>query len=271
MRTENVTVNIGPQHPSTHGVFRMVVNMDGETITDLQPVMGYLHRNHEKIGERNTFLGNIPYTDRLDYLSSMSNNHGYVLAIEKLLGITPPERAEWIRILMVELTRIVNHLWALGFLLNDIGALQTPMLYLTIERELILDLFEASSGTRMMCNYMRFGGLAYDLPKEVRGQEIYSFLTELIHERLPKILDELDYYISGNEIIRERSIGIGVLTREEAINYSTCGPVLRGSGVQYDVRKAEPYSYYEHLDFDIPVEQAGDVYARYWVRVHEMA
>ena len=270
IRTDHVTVNIGPQHPSTHGVFRMVVTMDGETITDLEPVMGYLHRNHEKIGERNTFLGNIPYTDRLDYLSSMSNNHGYVLAIEKLLGVTPPERAEWIRILMVELTRMVNHLWALGFLLNDIGALQTPMLYLTIERELILDLFEAASGTRMMCNYMRFGGLAYDLPREVRGQETTKFLDELVHERLPKILDELDYYISGNEIIRERSIGIGVLTREQAINYSTCGPVLRGSGVKYDVRKAEPYSYYEHLDFDIPTETAGDVYARYWVRVREM-
>ncbi|MCA9980785.1 MAG: NADH-quinone oxidoreductase subunit C, partial [Anaerolineales bacterium] len=146
IRTENVTVNIGPQHPSTHGVFRLVVTMDGETIVDLKPVMGYLHRNHEKIGERNTFIQNIPYTDRLDYLSSMSNNHGYVLAIEKLLGLEVPERAEWIRILMVELTRICNHLWATGFLINDIGAFQTPMLYLTIERELILDLFEATAG-----------------------------------------------------------------------------------------------------------------------------
>lgn len=271
LRTENVTVNIGPQHPSTHGVFRIVVTMDGETIVDLKPVMGYLHRNHEKIGERNTFLQNIPYTDRLDYISSMGNNHGYCLAIEKLLGVEVPERAEWIRILMVELTRIVNHLWSIGFLVNDLGAFQTPMLYLTIERELILDLFEATAGARMMCNYMRFGGLAYDLPSEVRGQETTKFLDELVFERLPKILEEADTYLTGSEIIRERSIGIGVLTREDAIAYSTCGPMLRASGVNYDIRKKEPYSFYEHLDFDIPVRTGGDVYDRYMVRVQEMA
>lgn len=270
IRTDIVTVNIGPQHPSTHGVFRMVVTLDGETVVDLKPVMGYLHRNHEKIGERNTFLQNIPYTDRLDYLSSMGNNQGYVMAIEELMGVTPPERAEWIRILMVELTRICNHLWSIGFLINDLGAFQTPMLYLTIERELILDLFEATAGSRMMCNYMRFGGLAYDLPPVVRGQETMAFLNELVHERLPKILDELDIYLTGNEIIRERCVGIGKMTREEAIAYSTCGPMLRGSGVNYDVRKQEPYSYYEHLDFDIPVRQGGDVFDRYMVRVEEM-
>ena len=159
MKTDKITVNMGPQHPSTHGVFRMVVTLDGETVIDLKPVMGYLHRNHEKIGERNTFIQNIPYTDRLDYLSSMGNNHGYVLAIEKLLGSEVPERAEWIRILMVELTRICNHLWALGFLLNDLGALQTPMLYFYLERELILDFFESAAGARLLCNYMRFGGV----------------------------------------------------------------------------------------------------------------
>ncbi|MDJ0752671.1 MAG: NADH-quinone oxidoreductase subunit D [Ardenticatenaceae bacterium] len=270
IRTDIVTVNIGPQHPSTHGVFRMVVTLDGETVIDLKPVMGYLHRNHEKIGERNTFLQNIPYTDRLDYISSMGNNQGYVMAIEKLLGVTPPERAEWIRILMVELTRICNHLWSIGFLINDLGAFQTPMLYLTIERELILDLFEATAGSRMMCNYMRFGGLAYDLPPAVRGQETMAFLTELVYERLPKILDELDIYLTGNEIIRERCVGIGIMTREEAIAYSACGPMLRGSGVNYDVRKQDPYSYYEHLDFDIPVRQGGDVFDRYMIRVEEM-
>ncbi len=270
IRTDTVTVNIGPQHPSTHGVFRMVVTMNGETVVDLKPVMGYLHRNHEKIGERNTFLGNIPYTDRLDYLSSMSNNHGYMLAIEKLLGVKPPERAEWIRILMVELTRIVNHLWSLGFLINDLGAFQTPMLYLTIERELILDLFEATAGSRMMCNYMRFGGLAYDLPPFVRSQPTIEFLDELIHTRLPQILEEIDTYLTGNEIIRERCIGVGKLSRKDAIAYSTCGPVMRASGVNYDVRKAEPYSFYSHLNFDIPVRQNGDVFDRYMVRVQEM-
>ena len=270
MKTDKLTVNMGPQHPSTHGVFRMVVTLDGETVVDLKPVMGYLHRNHEKIGERNTFIQNIPYTDRLDYLSSMSNNHGYVLAVEKLLGSKVPERAEWIRLLMVELTRICNHLWALGFLLNDLGALQTPMLYFYLERELILDFFEAAAGSRMMCNYMRFGGVAYDLPDDVRGQETIQFLEELIYEHIPAVLEQGNGLMTNNEIVRARSIGVGVLPREAAIAYSAAGPVLRASGVQYDVRRAEPYSYYESLDFDIPVRHNGDIYDRYLIRMDEM-
>ena len=270
MRTDKLTVNIGPQHPSTHGVFRVVVTLDGETIVDLKPVMGYLHRNHEKIGERNTFIQNIPYTDRLDYLSSMSNNHGYVIAVEKLMDLAVPERAEWIRILMVELTRICNHLWALGFLLNDLGALQTPMLYYYIERELILDFFEATSGARMMCNYMRFGGLAYDLPDDIRGQATMDFLNELVYERLPAALEQGDNLITGNEIVQARCIGVGYLSAEDAIAYSTAGPVLRASGVQYDLRRADPYSYYEHLDFDIPVLYNGDIFDRYLIRMMEM-
>ncbi len=225
LKTDKVIVNMGPQHPSTHGVFRMVVTLDGETIVGLKPVMGYLHRNHEKIGERNTFIQNIPYTDRLDYISSMSNNHGYVLAVEKLMGAEVPERAEWIRILMVELTRIVNHLWALGFLLNDLGALQTPMLYFYIERELVLDFFEATAGSRMMCNFMRFGGVAYDLPDDVRGQPIMKFLNDLIYERIPKALEQGDGLMTGNEILRNRSIGVGYLSAEDAIAYSAAGPV----------------------------------------------
>lgn len=270
LKTETVTVNLGPQHPSTHGVFRMVATLDGETVIDLKPVMGYLHRNHEKIGERNTFIMNMPYTDRLDYLSSMSNNHGYALAIEKLLDIEVPERAEWIRILMVELTRICNHLWALGFLLNDLGALQTPMLYYYIERELMLDFFEATAGSRMMCNYMRFGGVAYDLPDELRGQPIMNFLEELVYERLPRSLDQGDRLITNNEIVRARSIGVGYLSPEDAIAYSTAGPMLRASGVPYDLRRADPYSYYEHLDFDVAVRYNGDIYDRYLVRMDEM-
>ncbi len=270
LKTDKVIVNMGPQHPSTHGVFRMVVTLDGETIVGLKPVMGYLHRNHEKIGERNTFIQNIPYTDRLDYISSMSNNHGYVLAVEKLMGAAVPERAEWIRILMVELTRIANHLWALGFLLNDLGALQTPMLYYYIERELILDLFEATAGSRMMCNYMRFGGVAYDLPDDVRGQPIMQFLNDLIYERLPKVLDQGDGLMTGNEIVRGRGIGVGYLSREDAIAYSAAGPLLRASGVAYDVRRAEPYSYYEHLDFDVAVRYNGDIYDRFLIRMDEM-
>ncbi len=162
--TESIVVNLGPHHPSTHGVFRMITRIEGETILALEPEMGYLHRNHEKIGERNTWLMNMPFTDRLDYLNSMSNNLGYALAVEKLAGIEVPERANYIRIIMAELSRVVNHTWSIGFILNDLGALQTPALYAIEEREMILDLFEAVSGSRMMCNYMRFGGVVRDLP-----------------------------------------------------------------------------------------------------------
>ncbi len=270
MNTDKVIVNMGPQHPSTHGVFRMVVTLDGETVVDLKPVMGYLHRNHEKIGERNTFIMNMPYTDRLDYLSSMCSNQAYAMAMEKLLGFEVAERAEWLRMLMVELTRICNHLWALGFLLNDLGALQTPMLYFYIERELILDFFEATTGARMMCNYMRFGGVSYDLPDDVRGQSIMSFLDELINVRLPKALDQGDELITGNEIVRARGIGYGYISPEDAIAMSLTGPLLRASGVPYDVRKAEPYSFYDQVDFDVAVRYNGDIFDRYLVRMDEM-
>ncbi|MER3544428.1 MAG: NADH-quinone oxidoreductase subunit NuoD [Chloroflexota bacterium] len=265
LKTDHIVVNLGPQHPSTHGVFRVVVTLSGETIVDLQPVMGYLHRNHEKIGERNTFIMNIPYTDRLDYICSMSNNLGYVLAVEKLMGIKPPERAEYIRVLMVELTRIVNHLWAIGFLLNDLGAFFTPALYAIEERELILDVFEATAGSRMMCNYMRFGGVARDLPEGV-----YERCRELVFERLPRAIDELDNYLTHNEIILSRCKGVGYLPPEMAIAYSAAGPVLRASGVPYDVRRAEPYSIYDRFDFDVAVRYNGDVYDRYLIRVDEM-
>ncbi|MGH2537920.1 MAG: NADH-quinone oxidoreductase subunit D [Candidatus Promineifilaceae bacterium] len=248
----------------------MVVTLDGETVIDLKPVMGYLHRNHEQIGERNTWIMNIPYTDRLDYISSMSNNHGYVLGVEQLMDAEVAERAEWLRILMVELTRIVNHAWSLGFLLNDLGALQTPMLYLYIERELVLDLFEATAGSRMMCNYMRFGGVAYDLPDGVRGQPIRQFLHELIHDRLPRAIEQLNTFITGSEIVRSRCIEVGYLSREDAIAYSTAGPLLRASGVAYDVRRAQPYSFYDKLDFDVAVRYNGDIYDRYLVRIDEM-
>lgn len=265
LETDQIIVNLGPQHPSTHGVFRMVVTLDGETIVDLQPVMGYLHRNHEKIGERNTFIMNMPYTDRLDYISSMGNNFGYALAVEKLMGIQPPERAEYIRVMMAELTRIVNHLWAIGFLLNDLGAFFTPALYAINERELILDVFEATAGSRMMCNYFRFGGLARDLPIGV-----LETVRELVFERLPRRIDELDVYLTENEIIRSRCIGVGVLPPEEAIALSAAGPVLRASGVPYDVRKADPYSIYDRLDFDMAVRYNGDIYDRYLIRIDEM-
>jgi len=265
LHTEQVVVNLGPQHPSTHGVFRMVAKLDGETLVDLKPVMGYLHRNHEKIGERNTFLQNIPFTDRLDYFSSMSNNFGYVLAVEKLMGIAPPERAEYIRVIMAELTRIANHVAAIGFLLNDLGAYFTPILYAFEERELILDIFEAVAGSRMMCNYYRFGGVARDLPEGILPR-----IHDLVFDRLSRKIDELEMYLTNNEIVRARAEGVGVLTPEQAIAYSVVGPVARASGVPYDLRRADPYSIYDRFDFDVAVRYHGDVYDRYLVRIDEI-
>ncbi len=266
LETDEIVVNLGPQHPSTHGVFRVVVRLDGETITGLEPVMGYLHRNHEKIGERNTFIMNIPFTDRLDYLSSMSNNFGYALAVEKLMPrVSVPERAEYIRVIMAELTRISNHLWAIGFLLNDMGAFFTPSLYAIEERELILDLFEAVAGSRMMCNYFRFGGVSRDL-----SEDALQLARSLAYDRLPRKIGELDSYLTNNEIVRTRCEGVGVLTPEEAIAYSAAGPVLRASGVPYDVRRADPYSIYDRFDFDVAVRYHGDVYDRYLIRLDEI-
>lgn len=263
--TDRMIVNLGPQHPSTHGVFRMVVALEGETVLGLKPVVGYLHRNHEKIGERNTFLGNMPFTDRLDYISSMSNNFGYALAVEKLMGISPTERAEYLRVIMAELTRIGSHLIAIGFLLNDLGAFFTPSLYSLEEREFILDIFEAVSGSRMMCNYFRFGGVSRDLP-----EGIYKKIKDLVFDRLPRKIDEIDKYLTRNEIVRIRCEGVGVLRPEEAIALSASGPVLRASGVPYDVRRADPYSIYERFDFDVVYGVHGDVYDRYLVRLGEI-
>lgn len=263
--TDHIIVNLGPQHPSTHGVFRVAVVLDGEKIVNLKPVMGYLHRNHEKIGERNTFIMNMPYTDRLDYLSSMSNNFGYALAVEKLMNVKPTERAEYIRVMMAEMTRIANHLMAIGALLNDLGAYFTPMLYALEERELLLDIFEAVSGSRMMCNYFRFGGVARDLPEGTLQK-----IKGLFFERLPRKIEEIDRFLSENEIIRSRGIGQGVLTAEDAIKYSASGPLLRASGIPYDVRRAEPYSIYDRFEFDVVVRTNGDIYDRLMVRFDEI-
>ena len=265
LTSDHIIVNMGPQHPSTHGVFRVAVMLDGEKIVNLKPVMGYLHRNHEKIGERNTYLMNMPYTDRLDYLSSMSNNFGYALAVEKLMNIKPPERAEYIRVMMAEMTRIANHLMAIGALTNDLGAYFTPMLYSLEERELLLDVFEAVSGSRMMCNYFRFGGVARDLPEGVLEK-----IKGLFFDRLPRKIDEIDRFLSDNEIVRSRGIGQGVLSAENAIRYSAAGPLLRASGIPYDIRRADPYSIYDRFDFDVAVRQNGDIYDRLMVRFDEI-
>jgi NADH-quinone oxidoreductase subunit D/NADH-quinone oxidoreductase subunit C/D len=286
LASEQVVVSLGPQHPSTHGVFRMVATLDGETIVQLQPVMGYLHRNHEKIGERNTFIQNMPFTDRLDYFCSLSNNFGYAMAVEHLLALgaryePPTYRAEVIRVLMAELTRILNHLVAIGFFLNDLGAYFTPLMYAIIERELILDFFEAVTGSRMMCNYLRFGGVAADLPERilstatyaddrVRDMDTMDYLRRLIHDRLPRAIDQTDELLTTNEIVTNRAIGVGILTREDAIAYSAAGPLLRASGVPYDVRRAQPYSIYPDLEFDVAVRSHGDIYDRYLIRLDEM-
>jgi NADH-quinone oxidoreductase subunit C/D len=265
LETEQIIVNMGPQHPSTHGVFRAVVVLDGETVTSLKPVMGYLHRNHEKIGERNTFLQNMPYTDRLDYFNSMSNNWGYALAVEKLMGVQVAERAEYIRVIMAELTRIQNHLIWIGMMLNDLGTYFTPALYAFEERELILDVFEAASGSRMMCNYYRFGGVVRDIPAEA-----FEKIKGLVHDRLPAKIEEFERLLSENEVLVSRLKGVGYLSAEDAIATSTTGPVLRASGVPYDIRRADPYGIYDRFDFDIVSRPEGDMYARYAVRIEEM-
>ena len=264
LQTQELQINIGPQHPSTHGVFRMIVTVDGETIVDLKPVFGYLHRNHEQLAEVSTYIQSMPYTDRLDYFNSMANNHALALAVEKLAGISVPQRAEYIRVLMVELTRILNHASAIGFLLNDMGAWQTPLMFGMREREKILDLFEMASGARMMCNYFRFGGVWRDLPPEFIPQ-----LKELM-QGLPSFFDEFERLLKENEILLSRTINVGVLPKEVAVSYSVTGPVLRASGIPYDVRRAEPYSVYDELDFDIPIGSVGDVYDRFLIRIEEM-
>lgn len=264
-QSDRLVVNMGPQHPSTHGVFQMRLVLDGETVVDLEPVMGYMHRNHEKIGERNLWLGNMPFTDRLDYIAQLGSEWGYALCVERMMGLEVPERAEYIRVIMAELNRIQSHFWSIGFLLNDLGAFFTPSLYAIEERELVLDLFEMATGSRLMCNYMRFGGVAYDLP-----DAFLPLARTLVDDRLERAIDEIDAYLTNNEIVMERMKGVGILPPELAIAYSTSGPVLRGSGVPYDVRKAEPYGLYDRFDWNVVTAAEGDVYARYAVRIGEM-
>jgi NADH-quinone oxidoreductase subunit C/D len=265
MKTDELIVNMGPQHPSTHGVLRMVVKLDGETITDLKLVLGYLHRNHEQIGERNTWLHNIPFTDRLDYLCGIANEWGYVNGVEKLMKVKPTERAEYLRVILSELNRISSHFWAIGFLLNDLGAFYTPALYFITEREFVLDILDQVTGSRMMNNYMRFGGVSRDIMPDQ-----FASIRTLVYERMPKAIDELERLLSDNEILRARTIGVGFLSAERCIAYSVTGPVLRASGVPYDIRRADPYGIYDRFDFDIPVYYGGDVYDRYRVRIAEM-
>jgi NADH-quinone oxidoreductase subunit D len=257
-------ISMGPQHPSTHGVFRMNVVLDGEVVVRLKPVFGYLHRNHEKIAENETYLGSMPYTDRLDYICSITNNWGYALAVEKLAGIQVPERAEYLRVITGELTRLQNHASLIGFLLQDMGSSGTPLMYAFREREKILDLFEELTGARMMCNYMRFGGCRVDMPAGWLDR------TKKVVREFPRFLDEYEQLLVGNEILMERTQGIGVLSRELAINAGISGPMARASGVNYDIRKVDKYSIYDRFSFRVPLGAHGDVYDRYMMRFLEM-
>ncbi len=261
---EYLEVAMGPHHPSTHGVFRMDVVLDGEKIIRLKPVFGYLHRNHEKIAENTTYLASMPYTDRLDYLCSMTNNWAYALSVEKLTGLQAPERAEYIRVITAELTRLVNHTCLIGFLAQDMGALGTPLMYAFREREAILDLFEALSGSRMMCNYMRFGGCRVDLPAGWIQQ------AQKIVGGYGRFLDEFETLLSGNEILLSRTQGIGKVSAELAVNAGLTGPMLRATGVNYDLRKVDKYGIYDRFSFRVPLGDHGDVYDRYMMRLLEM-
>jgi NADH-quinone oxidoreductase subunit D len=264
IRTEPFVLNMGPVHPSTHGVFRMRATLDGEVVVDIEPVFGYLHRGIEKLAEQRTYGGFIPLTDRLDYISSMNNNFAYCLAVEKLAGIKVPERAEYIRVIMSELQRVAAFLIAVGAFLNDCGAYFTPFLYMFRERERIVDLFEMVSGQRLTYNYMRVGGVSQDLPEEFMPA-LRKFMN-----MMPRFMDEYDRFLMQNEILIARSKGVGILSKEQAINSSASGPVLRASGVNWDIRKADPYSIYDRFEFDVPTQETGDCYDRYRQRVEEM-
>ena len=257
-------ISMGPQHPSTHGVFRMNVTLDGEQVVKLKPVFGYLHRNHEKIAETESYLGCMPYTDRLDYICSITNNWAYAIAVEKLAGIQVPERAEYLRVITGELTRLQNHAGLIGFLMQDMGASGTPLMYAFREREKVLDLFEALTGARMMCNYMRFGGCRCDLPAG------WLDGAKKVVDGFPRFLDEFESLLKTNEILMARTQGVGIVTKAQAINAGLSGPMARASGVDYDLRKVDKYGVYERFNFRVPLGEVGDVYDRYMLRVLEM-
>ena len=264
LKTEPVTINLGPQHPSTHGVFRLRVTFDGEVVVDVEPVLGYLHRGSEKLAESRTYVQIVTLTDRMDYIASMSNNLAYVRAVEKLADIDVPERAQYIRVISAELQRIASHMMATGFLLNDLGAFATPLMYCFRERERILDPFEMLCGARITLSYMRPGGLFQDAP-----EEFWPALDRIV-EDLPSAIDELENLITGNEIVLTRTRGVGVLTAEQAIDNSVSGPMLRAAGVEWDLRKADPYEVYDRVDFQVAVGCRGDSYDRLVLRILEM-
>jgi NADH-quinone oxidoreductase subunit D len=260
---KTITMNMGPQHPSTHGVLRVVVELDGETVVKAEPVVGYLHTGIEKTMESKLYYKALPCTDRMDYLAPMSNNLGYSLAVEKLMDIEVPEKVKWARVCLAELTRLNSHLVWLGTHAIDLGAM-SMLLYAFRERELIIDIYEACGGQRMMTSYIRIGGLAHDLPADFDKK--VRHIIKVIRERL----NDYEALLTNNEIFINRTKNVAVISAEDAIAHSLTGPMLRGSGVNYDVRKAEPYSGYENFDFDVPLGKNGDAYDRYLIRLEEM-
>jgi len=284
----NYTMNFGPQHPAAHGVLRMVLELDGEVIQRADPHIGLLHRATEKLAEHKTFLQSVPYMDRLDYVSMMVNEHAYVMAIEKLLGIQVPERAQYIRVMFDEITRVLNHLLWLGAHALDVGAM-TVFLYAFREREDLMDTYEAVSGARMHAAYYRPGGVYRDLPDTMpqyaaqhtrndatmksmnanRQGSLLDFIEDFT-QRFPTYVDEYETLLTDNRIWKQRTVGIGVVSPERAKALGFTGPMLRGSGVEWDVRKKQPYEVYDRMDFDIPVGTNGDCYDRYLVRIEEM-
>ena len=260
---QTMELNMGPQHPSTHGVLRLVLDLDGEVVKGCHPDIGFLHTGFEKDFERHNYWQCIPYTDRMDYLSPLSNNLGFSLAVERLLEVEVPPRAQYLRVIMCELARVASHLIWYGTTALDLGA-TTPFVYAWREREKILDINELVSGVRMHTSFIRAGGLLADVPDEFYG------MVEEVVRTFPAFIDEYEVLITGNEIFRERTRGVGVISAADAVNYGVTGPSLRGSGVPYDLRKAKPYSSYDHFHFDIPIGEHGDIYDRYLVRMQEM-
>jgi NADH-quinone oxidoreductase subunit D len=269
LRTEEMELNMGPQHPSTHGILRVVLKVDGEIVVEAIPHIGYLHRDFEKHSESVLYIGVVPYTDRMDYVGAMNNNFGYCLTVEKLMELEVPERAEYIRVLAAELNRIASHLLAFGTYGLDIGAF-TPFLYAFREREEILNLFEALCGARLTYNFIRIGGVSRDLPRGF-DKKVKKFL-----DYFEPNIDEYNELLSFNHIFVKRTAHVGIMSKEVAIKYAITGPNLRGSGIKWDLRKNEPYSIYPKLDFDIPIgtgengTTVGDCWSRYIVRIKEM-
>ncbi|MDN3018056.1 NADH-quinone oxidoreductase subunit D [Paenibacillus sp. BSR1-1] len=264
IRTEEMLLNVGPQHPSTHGVFRLVVKIDGEIITEAKPVIGYLHRGTEKLAENLQYTQIIPYTDRMDYLSAMTNNYVICHAVETMMGIQVPERADFLRVMAMELGRIASHLVAWGTYLLDLGA-TSPFIYAFRDREMIINMLNELSGARLTFNYMRVGGVKWDAPEG---------WVEKVRDFVPYLREQVKGYhdlVTGNEIFLDRVTGVGRYTKEDAINYSLSGPNLRCTGVKWDLRKDEPYSIYDRFDFDVVTEESGDCLARYKVRMGEVS